>query len=250
MDHGEKDMNGYREAVQEARELARSHLNGLLSTLSAEMGGWPFGSVAPYVLDYAGDALLLLSDLAQHSHNLKRDDRMSLLVWDDSGTDIQQGGRVTLLGRACVVEGDAAMRTRYRRYVPKADDYFRIHDFRFYRLQVERVRYIGGFGNIHWIRGEDYRYSGDAAALWDAEESAVQHMNQDHVEALSLYCRSAGIEDPAPRLLGIDPEGFDVEAAGRRLRLRFSAPVHDAASLRAEFTRTVRTLREGAAGNL
>ncbi len=242
-------MSAYRQAVIEARALVRSRLNGLMSTLSAEMDGWPFGSVAPYVVDYSGDLVLLLSDLAQHSHNIARDGRTSLLVWDDSAPDIQQGGRVTLLGRASVVEADSALRSRYRRYVPKADDYFRIHDFRFYRLIVERVRYIGGFGSIHWIKGADYRYSSDAQALWEAEEDAVRHLQEDHLDVLSLYCRTVGVEDAAPRLLGIDPEGFDIEAGGRRLRFRFSAPVHDPASLRAEFARSARELRGRGSGN-
>lgn len=243
-------MTAYRQAIMEARDLVRSRLNGLLSTLSAEMEGWPFGSVAPYVVDYSGDPILLLSDLAQHSRNIARDPRTSLLVWDDSVPDIQQGGRVTLLGRASVVEADSALLNRYRRYVPKADDYFRVHDFRFYRLMVERVRYIGGFGSIHWIEGVDYRYSPDAHALWEAEEGAVRHMLEDHSDVLSLYCRTAGVEDAAPRLLGIDPEGFDIEAAGRRLRFRFSAPVHDPASLRAEFARSARELRGRSSGDL
>ncbi|MHB1952069.1 MAG: pyridoxamine 5'-phosphate oxidase family protein, partial [Acidiferrobacteraceae bacterium] len=90
-------MNTYQEAVLEARELVRSRLNGLLSTLSAEMEGWPFGSVAPYVVEHSGDVILFLSDLAQHSRNIARDSRMSVLVWDESAPDIQQGGRVTLL---------------------------------------------------------------------------------------------------------------------------------------------------------
>ncbi|MHB1950906.1 MAG: HugZ family pyridoxamine 5'-phosphate oxidase, partial [Acidiferrobacteraceae bacterium] len=212
------------------------------------MEGWPFGSVAPYVVEHSGEVILFLSDLAQHSRNIARDSRMSVLVWDESAPDIQQGGRVTLLGRAGVIEADAALKARYQRYVPAAEDYLQIHDFRFYRLSVERVRYIGGFGKIHWIRGGDYRYALDAPVLRDVEEGAVRHIQDDHLDLLSLYCRSVGIEDASPRLLGIDPEGFDVEGGGRRLRFRFAAPVHDAVSLRTEFSRAARELR-GDRGN-
>jgi hypothetical protein len=30
-------------------------------------------------------------------------------------------------------------------------------DFPFYRLRVERVRYIAGFGQMGWIKGEAHR---------------------------------------------------------------------------------------------
>ena len=238
-------MNDYQKAVKDARELTRSRENAVLSTLSSEMDGWPFGSVAPYILDYEGNAILLLSDLAQHSRNIKRDDRVSLLTWEQEKDDIQQAGRVTLLGRAREIEGTDTLRDRYLRYLPQAQQYFAIHDFRFYRLSVERVRFIGGFGDIHWIRGEDYRLNPGSfdANFAEVERSAVLHMNADHRDALIRYCRAAGLEETEPRLLGIDPEGFDVQTRARRLRIRFDSPVRDAESMRAAFVRLSQGLK-------
>ncbi|MHB8252314.1 MAG: HugZ family pyridoxamine 5'-phosphate oxidase [Acidiferrobacter sp.] len=237
-------MSQYQKAVKDARHLMRSHTNAILSTLSLEMDGWPFGSVAPYILDYEGCPILFLSDLAQHSHNMQKDDRASLIVWEQDKEDIQQAGRVTVLGRATEIEGTNALRDRYLRYLPQAQQYFAIHDFRFYRLSVERLRFIGGFGDIHWIRGEDYRLSPQSfdPILAEAESGAVVHMNADHQNALVQYCRAHGVEEPEPRLLGIDPEGFDVQARGRRLRMDFDAPVRDAKSLREAFVRLSQSL--------
>ncbi len=238
-------MNDYQKAVKDARELARSHENGVLSTLSGEMGGWPFGSVAPYILDHEGNAILLLSDLAQHSRNIKKDDRVSLLAWEQEKGDIQQAGRITLLGRAREVEGTDTLRDRYLRYLPQAQQYFAIHDFRFYQILVERVRFIGGFGDIHWIRGEDYRLSPESfdPSFAEAERGAVLHMNADHRDALVQYCRALGIEETEPRLLGIDPEGCDVQTRVRRLRIRFESAVRDVPGLRAAFIRLSQNLR-------
>lgn len=237
----------FQKAVRDARRLARTHSNGILSTLSAEMEGWPFGSVAPYILDFEGHPILLLSDLAQHSHNIQRDSRVSLLAWEDEKSDIQQSGRVTIMGRAAVIEGDDALRDRYLRYLPQAQEYFAIHDFRFYKLAVERVRFIGGFGDIHWISGEDYCLPSASfdAQLVAAESEAVIHMNADHQDALIRYCRAHGVEESAPRLVGIDPEGFDVATRGGRLRIYFDAPVRDAKGLREAFVRMARTLDGG-----
>lgn len=236
-------MDAYHEAVAAARLLMRTRQNAVLSTLSAEMDGWPFGSVAPYVLDYAGNPLLLMSDLAQHSRNVRRDARSSLLVWEQDVGDIQKGARATVLGRVAEVPMDPLLRDRYQRYVPDAARYFEIHDFRFYRLEVERVRFIGGFGQIYWIRGQDYRDATDASALWQAEASAVAHMNEDHQEALVRYCAAAGVSAVQPRMLGLDPQGFDVDADGRRLRLSFDTPVYDPSALRAAFIARSAALR-------
>lgn len=237
-------MSNYREAVRSARRLARTQGDALLSTLSAEMDGWPFGSVAPYVLDHQGAPVLLLSDLAQHSRNLARDDRISLLTWDREQPDIQQGGRITLLGRVHVTTPDAALRARYLRYLPQSEQYFSVHDFRFYRLDVERVRFIGGFGEIHWIRGADYLLDASLCdpALAEAEAGAVVHMNEDHAPALRALCLAQGVEESDPRLLGIDPEGCDIRTRAGRVRVDFPEPVTTAAALRPTFVRLTQAL--------
>lgn len=217
-----------------ARQMLRRQQNSVLCTLSAEMEGWPFASIAPYVLDHAGEPWFLLSDIAQHSHNIHRDPRVSVLVREDDGAgDMQASGRATLMGRMQILEPSAAMRARFLRYQPQAKSYFQTHDFRFYHLQVERVRWIGGFGDIHWIAGNDYRFAMDAPALIAAEEGAVAHMNADHVDAMCRYARHFhALEIAAPKLLGIDPEGFDIDSEKGRLRFDFPQPVADAQSLR------------------
>lgn len=240
-------MSNYEKAVKDVRRLVRSRANAVLSTVSSEMDGWPFGSVAPYVLDHQGHPVLLLSDLAQHTRNIQKDPRMSLLVWEDDQTDIQAAARATVMGRATEIEGTETLRDRYLRYLPQAQPYFAVHDFRFYRLSVERVRFIGGFGDIHWVRGEDYLLAADAygPGFIEAETGAVIHMNGDHRDALVQYCRAQGVEETEPRLLGIDPEGFDVQARLRRVRVDFDAPVCDASGLREAFIRLSRSLGAG-----
>lgn len=241
-------MDAYHQAVISARLLLRSRQNAVLSTLSVEMEGWPFGSVAPYILDYAGDPVLLMSDLAQHSRNVRQDARASLLIWEHDVGDIQKGARATLLGRVSEIPMDVLLQDRYQRYVPDAQRYFEIHDFRFYRLEVERVRFIGGFGQIFWIRGADYRDLTDASALWQAESSAVAHMNTDHQESILRYCEASGIASVRPRIIGIDPEGFDVDADGQRVRFSFEQPVRDPRALRAAFVARSQALRDGDSG--
>ena len=67
-------------AIKHARELLLKEYHGVLSTHSKAMPGFPFGSVVPYCLDAEGRPLLLISRIAQHTHNLQMQAKCSLLV--------------------------------------------------------------------------------------------------------------------------------------------------------------------------
>ena len=227
---------------REARLFVRQHQNGVLSTLSKRLGGFPFGSVSPYVLDHDGHPVILISTLAEHTKNIEADPRVSLIV-HPCAEDMQAAGRVTLVARAEPLPDKAAFGTRYLRYLPQAEGYFAMHDFHFYRLRVEDVRFIGGFGKIHWIRPE--RYAPPAApALAEAEDGILAHMNADHAHNLREYCRHVhGVEVLDAAMVGIDCDGFDVRADGHVLRFDFPREVLDAEAARAALVDLARQAR-------
>ena len=227
---------------QEARLFVRNHQNGVLSTLSKRLDGFPFGSVSPYVLDHEGHPVILISTLAEHTKNIDADPRVSLIV-HPCAEDMQAAGRVTLVGRAERLPDKAGFGARYLRYLPQAESYFAMHDFHFYRLRVEDVRFIGGFGKIHWIRPE--RYAPPAApALAAAEEGILAHMNADHAHNLREYCRHVhGVEVLDSAMVGIDCDGFDVRADGHVLRVNFPEPVLDAEAARAALVELAKQAR-------
>jgi putative heme iron utilization protein len=136
-------------------ELLRREKHGVLSTLSRKAGGWPFGSLAPFALSKQGEPLVLLSNLAEHTQNLLADPRVSLFVQDSRAlADPQAGARATLLCTAIESEVDAARQAYLQRF-PDAAGLLQLGDFRFFKLQIERVRYIGGFGEMYWLSGAD-----------------------------------------------------------------------------------------------
>ncbi|CAZ90114.1 conserved hypothetical protein [Thiomonas arsenitoxydans] len=227
---------------QEARLFVRNHQNGVLSSLSKRLDGFPFGSVSPYVLDHEGHPVILISTLAEHTKNIDADPRVSLIV-HPCAEDMQAAGRVTLVGRAERLPDKAGFGERYLRYLPQAESYFAMHDFHFYRLRVEDVRFIGGFGKIHWIRPE--RYAPPAApALAAAEEGILAHMNADHAHNLREYCRHVhGVEVLDAAMVGIDCDGFDVRADGHVLRVNFPEPVLDAEAARAALVELAKQAR-------
>src|SRR5581483_4914895 len=73
----------------------------------------------------------------------------------------------------------------------------------------------------------------DADALVEAAQGAVEHMNTDHQEALGLYAtRLLGAAAADWRCSGIDPEGIDLQADNRTLRLDFPERVIGPGELR------------------
>ncbi|BBT15214.1 HugZ family pyridoxamine 5'-phosphate oxidase [Metapseudomonas otitidis] len=197
-------------AAKNARELLLKEYRGVLSTQSKAMPGYPFGSVAPYCLDAEGRPLILISRIAQHTHNLQKDPKCSLLVGERGADDIQAVGRLTLLAEARQLtepEAIAAAGARYYRYFPQSRDYHLTHDFDFWVLEPVRARFIGGFGAIHWI--DEVALANPFAG--ESETGMVEHMNADHRSAIDHYLALRGLPaDPAAELVGIDSEGFHV----------------------------------------
>jgi len=213
-----------------ARRFVRSQHSGVLSTLSQRVAGFPFGSVAPFILDHTGCPVILISTLAEHTRNITADPRVSLIVQPYS-PDMQVAGRVTVLGQARRLEEKSALGPRYLRFHPQAEDYFAMHDFSFYRIEPVRIRYIGGFGRIHWVEPAQYRLP--EVQLMHQETDILTHMNHDHAENLRAYCRHVHAVDTAQaEMIGIDPDGFDVRADQQLLRFDFATPVNDAEQAR------------------
>jgi heme iron utilization protein len=141
------------EFATEARQFARNCHHGVLSTLSKRLDGFPFGSVTPFMLDDDGCPILLISEIAEHTKNLKADARCSLIM-QPFAEDMQSTGRVTLIGQATPLPDKDHLGPRYLQIFPQAAEYFALHDFGFWRIQPTRIRWIGGFGRIHWIEAE------------------------------------------------------------------------------------------------
>lgn len=217
--------------AQEARRFLRSVYNGILSTHSARFEGYPFGSVAPFVLDQQGQPLVLISTLAEHTRNIIADCKVSLLVFAGAD-DLQASARLTLIGDAEQTDkNDPFLRARYLRYFPAAEQYFDAHDFYFYRIQIHQARYIAGFGSMSWIAGEEFRSPPNR--LTAQEAGILEHMNADHGENLLAYCRHFHqVQAGHAEMLGIDTDGFDLRADETILRFDFEQPVIDAQTAR------------------
>jgi heme iron utilization protein len=215
--------------AREAREIVRTQSSGVLSTQSSKLPGYPYGSALPHVTDHLGRPVILISHLAEHTHNIEADARVSFIV-HSTGVDLQSQPRATIVGEARTITDAEAIARRYLRYYPDHEQYLQIGGFRFYVIEPVQVRFIQGFGGLHWISGEHYLAPAD---LTQAEASILEHMNQDHGEALRTYCSYVhSIEALDAQMIGIDCDGFDVRADGQMLRITFAEPVTNSGQVR------------------
>ncbi|HEX4997717.1 MAG TPA: DUF2470 domain-containing protein [Terriglobia bacterium] len=205
---------------EDARRLLLRESFGVLSTMSFELPGYPFGSVTPYCIDADGHPVIYISAIAQHTRNIGANPKVSLTVIERIvDGDVQAAGRVTCVADAQALDPAAAdgAAARYFRYFPSAQQYQGTHDFSFYRLSPVRIRYIGGFGQIYWVEPDEFATRNPFSA---AQESRIlQHMNQDHPDALKRYAGAEAV------MVGIDGEGFDLMTDAGKRRLEFPSPI-------------------------
>lgn len=228
--------------------LARTHL-GTLCTLAREPKGYPFGSVVCFGTAPDGDPLLLTSDLAEHTRNFREDERASLLVVEPGMADPLAAERVTLMGpvKAVPEEFRQEMLARYLRAVPSAERYAGFKDFHLFRLVVEEIRFVGGFGRMSWVGVEAWRTS-EPDPLAGHEPGILQHMNEDHADAMLEMCRHfASVEGHSPKMLSVDRLGFEVAVetpeGRRRVRMPFRHAVTAVDQVRGEMVALVRAAR-------
>ncbi len=214
----------------QARLYLRRRHHGVLCTLSKKFAGYPFGSVTPYVPDHAAHPVVLVSRLAEHTGNIEADTRGSLLIHDAAG-DVQAGARLTLVGNAARLADQQAIGARYLRYLPAAARLVALGDFAFYAIAPVALRFIGGFGDIHWVSAASYAPPANQLAAHEA--GILAHMNADHAQNLRDYCRHYhGRTASEVEMVGTDCDGFDVRADGQILRFDFERPVLDAMAAR------------------
>jgi hypothetical protein len=216
--------------AERCRTLVAAETRGALSTLAADPEGYPYGSVASYGLDDRGNPLFFISLMAEHTQNAIRDARASLLVAEPvpDGADPLASGRVTLMGLLTAVpeSGRATARERYLAANPASAYYIDFGDFAFYRLDVESIRYVGGYGRMSWVDAEGYA-DAEPDPLTGAAAGIIEHMNADHADAQVLFCRHlAGRPDTTEASMSaVDRYGFEmiaVSPAGRAaVRLGF-----------------------------
>lgn len=216
-----------------AKGLLRSIRAGALATLDRNTGH-PFGSLVNVATDCDGSPLILISRLSTHTANVEIDGRASILLAATGKGDPLAHPRLTVLGLMLRCD-EPGVRRRFLARHPKSSLYAGFADFSFWRMMVASAHLNGGFARAADLTARDVLTDVSGAEdLIAAEESAIEHMNADHAEAVRLYAtKLAGEDDGRWEVTGLDPDGLDLAVGDRTARVAFPERVTGASQLRA-----------------
>src|SRR5689334_4281322 len=207
--------------AERARTLAMVGRMGSLSTQSRKFSGFPFGSMMPYAADHQGRPVMFISSMAMHTQNLVQNPSASLLITQpDAAGDPLGSARVTLIGTAATVSSDEVRELYLSRY-ENARFWQDYTDFAYYRLEIEGVYFIGGFGVMGWVPADEYS-AAQPDPLAEVGPGIMQHMNADHAYALRLIAAHyAGESADEAIMTAVDRLGFHLRLkSGDRIRGR------------------------------
>lgn len=218
-----------------ARSLLRRSRQGALATLMRESGD-PYCSLVNVASHCDGSPILLISRLALHTQNILSDSRVSLMLDERAEGDPLEGARIMLASRAEQASGadEEIVRRRYLNAHPSAEAFVNFKDFSFFMVKPAAAHLVAGFGRIVDLTPEQFLTDiSGAEALLEAEQGAIEHMNADHPDAMNLYAtRLLGAEEADWHCTGCDPDGMDMQAGAKTLRLEFPRRVVTPAALR------------------
>ena len=212
---------------KEAVAFYRSDKIAILSTISKKYEGYPFGSFVTYVSGWDRTIFLYLSDLADHTKNLKKNHKscITILKKNESG-DVQNSARLTLIGdlKKVPLKIYEACKDRFHNFFPESSVYEQMHDFNFYQISITQSRWIGGFGKISWLDPKNWK---NVSVDWfDGEKNMINHMNEDHSNTIqSALHAEHDIKDKEATMIGLSIDGYYIRSKGHVFFINFDYPV-------------------------
>lgn len=137
------------------KQFIQSKQYGVLSTHSVTEQGYPFGSLTPYIISDNGDIAILISHLAEHTHNIEANPKVSLTIFDpNDAKNPSAGARITCLADVEKAKDETLLRKQYLEQFPDAETILELPGFNFYLLKLSKVRLVAGFGQVKWLDGK------------------------------------------------------------------------------------------------
>lgn len=259
--HGDTDtFPSHAELVRTLLSIGRFATLTTVTTAGHAEAGYPYASLIAYSVLDDGSPLLCISEFAEHTRNVHADSRAGMLLTGlpvDEAADPLDRPRASVIGHLRRYDPTEVERAAHVELHPGVLDYVDFPDFDWWRLEIVAARYVGGFGHMSWVTGEDIA-SATADTMLIGSTGAVEHMNADHADAcLDMARWLAGIRGPvAARVHSIDRHGITLYAetpgstALATARIAFpGAPLVSLADVRpaiVELTQRARRLAEAA----
>jgi heme iron utilization protein len=228
----------------QARQLLRAARSAALATQKA---GQPYASLVTPACAADGSVLMLLSQLSEHTRQLRAEPRCSLMAMGEAAqANPQTAPRVTIVGVA-EQEDDPALKARWLAIHPYARMYAEFADFSLWRLRAQTIQLVGGFARAFRLKPAEIAPDPAAVAtILAAEPDIVARCNRDHAEALAWVAGHPG----AWHVVALDADGCDLAVAGeageaqRTLRIAWSSPADGPDAVRRELARLAEQARD------
>ncbi|EEC47844.1 predicted protein, partial [Phaeodactylum tricornutum CCAP 1055/1] len=160
-----------------------NHGFAVMSTNSKADEGYPGGSVVGFAPDEDGRPLFIFSGMSAHTQDILADPRCSLTV---AAKDFKGAadGRVNLMGSVELIKGDQDKAKAREIYLQKHPGAFWVDfgDFNWFRMSVEKVRFVGGFARAGAVTQDEY-LAAKPDAVSEFGPKIAAHMNEDHMPA-------------------------------------------------------------------
>lgn len=143
-------------SAAEAKALVRAARVATLATVGSD--GSPLATLVAVSADAEGRPVFLLSSLAEHTRNLRADARASVLISGAESSSLDRP-RVSLGGRVTWLTGDdaEAAKQRFVSTHEEAKVWVALKDFQPARLELDSIRFVGGFARAQSVPLDDYR---------------------------------------------------------------------------------------------
>jgi len=226
-------------APTEVRTLVQyNHGYAVMSTHSVSNPGYPGGSVVGFAPDEKGRPMFFFSTMSTHTQDLLKDGRCSLTVASKEFKGAADG-RVNLIGTAELIKDEEVKSAAREIYRKKHPDAFWVDfgDFKFFRMEVEHVRFVGGFARAGFTTAEEYA-SAEPDPIAAFGGHVAKHMNDDHRDStIAMVGKYVGITVDDAEITSMDSLGMYVKVSRKpkaadqyqqfKIRLPFVRPLKD-----------------------
>ena len=222
----------------EAVTLMRANTVAVLSTLSKKYNNFPFGSFITYVTGQDRSIYIYASDIAEHTKNIIKNSKSCLTIFKlKVNQDKQNSSRLSIMGDFKKIQNQEDIencKIRFFKFLPESKTYSNMHDFNFYKMKPNKIRWIGGFGEISWLK--DKFWTSDNPDWSEDEDSIVSHVNNDHKDVIIATLKGVhDIYDKNVEVLSLSIDGYFLKTKNKILFIPFDNTCISSKQVRDEF---------------
>lgn len=160
-----------------------NHGFAVMSTFSKAEPEYPGGSVVGFAVDEDGRPIFIFSGMSSHTQDLLANPHCSVTI---AAKDFKGAadGRVNLMGQCELIRDAAEKEAAKQFYMKKHPGAFWVDfgDFNWFRMSVDKVRFVGGFARAGSVTAEEY-LAAKPDVISEFGPNIASHMNEDHMTA-------------------------------------------------------------------